>query len=78
MSLLLSAIDFALKKVHDMFYFKVNLTYEYDLQVEQSKSFTEIRYDIQTEIEQRIRPLIYVASISNLGLCLMMFLLFFK
>ena len=73
-----AGISFALKNVYDMFYFKVDLKYHYDIHMEQSRTFDEIRHDIQDEIEDRIRPVLRLTTFSNSGLIFMLFMLVFK
>lgn len=62
----------ALKDIYDVFYFNVTLKYHYDIKLVQSKTFADIREDIQAEIEDRIRPLFSFASVNHVGLVFMM------
>ena len=54
-----------MQDIYDMFYFNVTLIYHYNLTMEQSRTFSEIREDIKEEVEERLSPLTKLVSFSN-------------
>ena len=61
----ISGIKVAIKNVYDMFYFNVTLDYHYNLTMQQSKTYEEVKRDINDEIESRLRPLYEAFAWAN-------------
>ena len=68
----------AFESLHDMFYFKVELDYVYNVTLVQNRTFEQVSADIQAEIDARMRPFRSVVSVSGLVSMILLFQVFLK
>ena len=68
----------AFESLHDMFYFKVELDYVYNVTLVQNRTFEEVSRDIQSEIDTRMQPFRSVISVSGLISMILLFQVFLK
>ena len=71
-------LTLAVNDVYEMFYFNVTLTYDFNVTLEQSKSFQQIRDDIIDDVKRRFQFFDAIIGFSHLGLISMFAYLIFK
>ena len=75
---MISEIKTAVNNVKEMYYFNVTVDYQYYHNLEQTKSYEEVRHNIMTEMKSRVGIFSKVVFWTNNLLMLMFVWLFVK
>lgn len=67
-----------MRDIEEMFYFRVDLDYEYNVTLVQSKTYREIRDDIKREIDEKLAFLSKVTLVTNVLFLIFLFFTFIK